>query len=134
MLCISLSELVFCAFSTIPICPFFNNSKNFSFTCRDCYGILYSPHTLRSSFLTFTFKSFSLWIKEANLTRKKKKTHSRKKDKSLSSVPNPSGTHDCRCIPTLHCNCKPLQKKLVRGGLISDSCYICVVLVHVEID
>ena len=32
MLCISLSELVSCAFSTIPICPFFN-SKNFSFTC-----------------------------------------------------------------------------------------------------
>ena len=31
-LCISLSELVSCAFSTIPICPFFN-SKNFSFTC-----------------------------------------------------------------------------------------------------
>ena len=30
---ISLSELVSCAFSTIPICPFFN-SKNFSFTCR----------------------------------------------------------------------------------------------------
>ena len=30
VLCISLSELVFCAFSTIPICPF---SKNFSFTC-----------------------------------------------------------------------------------------------------
>ena len=29
---ISLSELVSCAFSTIPICPFFN-SKNFSFTC-----------------------------------------------------------------------------------------------------
>ena len=27
---ISLSELVSCAFSTIPICPFFN-SKNFSF-------------------------------------------------------------------------------------------------------
>ena len=32
VLCISLSELVSCAFSTIPICPFFN-SKNFSFTC-----------------------------------------------------------------------------------------------------
>ena len=32
VLCMSLSELVFCAFSTIPICPFFN-SKNFSFTC-----------------------------------------------------------------------------------------------------
>ena len=29
---IALSELVSCAFSTIPICPFFN-SKNFSFTC-----------------------------------------------------------------------------------------------------
>ena len=32
VLCISLSELVSCAFSTIPICPFFN-SNNFSFTC-----------------------------------------------------------------------------------------------------
>ena len=29
VLCISLSELVSCAFSTIPICPFFN-SPNFS--------------------------------------------------------------------------------------------------------
>ena len=25
---------------------------------RDCYGILYSPHTLGNSVLTFTFKSF----------------------------------------------------------------------------
>ena len=30
----SLSELVSCAFSTIPICPFLINSKNFSFTCN----------------------------------------------------------------------------------------------------
>ena len=29
VLCISLSELVSCAFSTIPICPFFNSKEFF---------------------------------------------------------------------------------------------------------
>ena len=33
VLCISLSELVSCAFSTIPIIMSLFNSKNFSFTC-----------------------------------------------------------------------------------------------------
>ena len=33
VLCISITELVSCAFSTIPICLFFN-SKKFSFTCN----------------------------------------------------------------------------------------------------
>ena len=47
---IALSELVSCAFSTIPICPFFN-SKNFSFTClhsfftSNCMFITPSPPT-----------------------------------------------------------------------------------------
>ena len=42
--CIPVSELVSCAFSTIPICPFFN-SKNFSFTCLHsfftCFHVYY---------------------------------------------------------------------------------------------
>ena len=43
-ICISLSDLVSCAFSTIPICPFFN-SKNFSFTCTKYHGNPYIQGT-----------------------------------------------------------------------------------------
>ena len=50
VLCISLSELVSCAFSTIPICPFFN-SKNFSFTCNTL--------SLKRHFILFSLMLFA---------------------------------------------------------------------------
>ena len=54
VLCISLSELVSCAFSTIPVCPFY--SKNFSFTCLH-------------SFLLQIACEYFLWSEENTICR-----------------------------------------------------------------